>query len=59
MNHNVEKENMASGPARRVHVAVVKDLVKTYGGKGVQTRVLKGIDLEPSWGRRARGRLPF
>lgn len=31
MNHNVEKENMASGPARRVHVAVVKDLVKTYG----------------------------
>lgn len=46
MNRIEETMNTAAAPAGRVHVAVVKNLVKTYGGKGFQTRVLTGIDLD-------------
>lgn len=50
MKENQEKENQetpgaVSVPSRQDEVVRVRNLVKTYGAKGFQTKVLKGIDL--------------
>ena len=50
MKENQEKENRetpgaVSVPSRQDEVVRVRNLVKTYGAKGFQTKVLKGIDL--------------
>ena len=47
-------------------VVEIKNLVKSYGARGFQTKVLKGIDLtilkmilSLSWGQVVQGRQPY
>lgn len=45
MKEKQERPEAISVPSRRDEVVCVRNLVKTYGSRGFQTKVLKGIDL--------------